>query len=171
ARGSPRNLRVSDATTSTMKLSWSAAPGKVQRYRITYTPAAGGDSKEVTIRGDTTTTVLRDLEQGTRYALSVTALYASGAGDALPGQGETLEARGSPRNLRVSDATTSTMKLSWSAAPGKVQRYRITYTPAAGGESKEVTIRGDTTTTVLRDLEQGTRYALSVTALYASGPG
>lgn len=91
ARGSPRNLRVSDATTSTMKLSWSAAPGKVQRYRITYTPAAGGEAKEVTIRGDTTTTVLRDLEQGTRYALSVTALYASGAGDALPGQGETLE--------------------------------------------------------------------------------
>nr|XP_023970152.1 collagen alpha-1(XII) chain isoform X1 [Chrysemys picta bellii] len=171
ARGSPRNLRVSDATTSTMKLTWSAAPGKVEWYRITYTPVAGGEAQEVTIRGDTTTTVLRDLEQGTRYALSVTALYASGPGDALPGQGETLEARGSPRNLRVSDATTSTMKLSWSAAPGKVQRYRITYTPVAGGDTKEGTTRGDSTTTVLRDLEQGTRYALSVTALYASGPG
>uniref|UniRef100_K7FGW4 Collagen alpha-1(XII) chain n=1 Tax=Pelodiscus sinensis TaxID=13735 RepID=K7FGW4_PELSI len=170
-RGSPRNLRVSDATTSTMKLSWSAAPGKVQRYRITYTPVAGGETQEVTTRDDTTTTVLRDLQPGTQYDLSVTALYASGPGDALPGQGETLEVRGSPRNLRVSDATTSTMKLSWSAAPGKVQRYRITYTPVAGGETQEVTIRGDITTTVLRDLEQGTQYDLSVTALYASGAG
>lgn len=76
-----------------MKLSWSSAPGKVQRYLVTYTPVAGGETKEVTLRGDITTTVLKNLEPGTRYDLSVTALYASGAGDALSGQGDTLEGK------------------------------------------------------------------------------
>lgn len=84
-------MRVSDATTSTMKLSWSAAPGKVQQYFITYTPVAGGETKEVTVKGDTTSKVLKGLDQATRYTLTVSALYASGAGDALSGEGETLE--------------------------------------------------------------------------------
>lgn len=91
--GRPRNLKVSNATTSSMKLSWSSAPGKVQRYLVTYTPVAGGETKEVTLKGDTTTTILRDLEPGTRYDLTVTALYASGAGDVLSGQGDTLEGK------------------------------------------------------------------------------
>lgn len=74
-----------------MKLSWSAAPGKVQQYFITYTPVAGGETKEVTVKGDTTSKVLKGLDQATRYALTVSALYASGAGDSLSGEGETLE--------------------------------------------------------------------------------
>lgn len=91
--GRPRDLRVSDATTSSLKLSWNSAPGKVQQYLVTYTPATGGETKEVTLRKDATTTVLRDLEPGTRYDLSVTALYGSGAGDALSGQGNTLDGK------------------------------------------------------------------------------
>lgn len=90
-RGNPRDLRVSDPTTSSMKLSWSAAPGKVKQYLVTYTPVAGGETQEVTVRGDTTNAVLRGLNEGTKYTLSVTALYASGAGDALFGEGTTLE--------------------------------------------------------------------------------
>lgn len=90
-RGNPRDLRVSDPTTSTLKLSWSAAPGKVKQYLITYTPVAGGETQEATVRGDTTNAVLRGLKEGTKYTLSVMALYASGAGDALFGEGTTLE--------------------------------------------------------------------------------
>lgn len=74
-----------------MKLSWSAAPGKVQQYFITYTPVAGGETKELTVKGDTTSKVLKGLDEATRYALTVSALYASGAGEALSAEGETLE--------------------------------------------------------------------------------
>lgn len=90
-RGNPRDLRVSDLTTSSMNLSWSSAPGKVKQYLITYTPASGGETQESTVRGNSTSAVLKGLQEGTQYALSVTALYASGAGDALFGQGTTLE--------------------------------------------------------------------------------
>lgn len=76
-----------------MKLSWDAAPGKVKQYLVTYTPAAGGEPKEVTLKGTVTDTVLRELDAGTTYSLSVNALYGSGAGSALTGEGTTLDGK------------------------------------------------------------------------------
>ena len=40
-------------------------------------------------------------------------------------------------DLRITDVTHSTMRLSWDAAPGKVIKYMVTYTPG-DGELKEV---------------------------------
>uniref|UniRef100_A0A674JP10 Collagen type XII alpha 1 chain n=1 Tax=Terrapene triunguis TaxID=2587831 RepID=A0A674JP10_9SAUR len=168
-KGAPRNLMITDETTDSFKVGWTPAPGNVLRYRVAYRPVTGRERKQVTVPANERSTTLLNLTPDTRYEVYVIPEYQSGPGNSLNGYAKTEE--GTPRNLRVSDATTSTMKLSWSAAPGKVQRYLVTYTPVAGGETKEVTIRGDTTTTVLRDLEHGTRYALSVTALYASGAG
>lgn len=63
----------------------------MRQYLVSYSPAAGGEAQEATVRGDATSTLLRGLREGTRYSLSVTALYASGAGDVLFGEGATLE--------------------------------------------------------------------------------
>ncbi|XP_053142880.1 collagen alpha-1(XII) chain isoform X4 [Hemicordylus capensis] len=170
-KGSPRNLRISDETTDSFKVGWSPAPGSVLRYRLAYRPVTGGERRQVTVPANERATTLQNLKPDTRYEVSVTAEYQSGPGKPLSGHGKTEEVLGRPRDLRVSDPTTSSLKLSWRSAPGKVQRYLVTYTPVSGGETKEVTLSGDTTTTVLRDLEPGTRYDLSVTALYASGAG
>ncbi|CAI5769701.1 collagen alpha-1(XII) chain isoform X1 [Podarcis lilfordi] len=170
-RGSPRNLRVTDETTDSFKVGWSPAPGSVLRYRLAYRPVAGGERRQVTVPANERATTLQNLKPDTRYEVSVTAEYQSGAGKPLNGHGKTEEVLGRPRDLKVSDATTSSLRLSWSPAPGKVQQYFVTYTPATGGETKEVTVSGTTTSTVLRDLEPGTRYDLSVAALYASGAG
>lgn len=91
--GGPRNLRVSDPTTSSLKLSWEKAPGKVLNYLVTYTPATGGEPKEVTLRGNVSSTVLKELDAGTTYSLSVNALYRSGAGSTLDGEGTTLDGK------------------------------------------------------------------------------
>lgn len=93
-RGSPRDLRVSDETISTMKLAWQAAPGNVVQYRIAYKPAEGGDRKEISVKGDTTQAVLKNLQPATEYELFVSARYSSGVGDPLLGVGTTLEGRG-----------------------------------------------------------------------------
>ncbi|XP_077162695.1 collagen alpha-1(XII) chain isoform X2 [Paroedura picta] len=170
-RGSPRNLRITDETIDSFKVGWTQAPGNVLRYRVAYRPAAGGEKRQVTVSANERATTLQNLQPDTRYEVSVTAEYQSGSGSPLNGYGKTEEILGRPRNLKVSDATISSMKLTWSSAPGKVQRYLVTYTPATGGETKEVTLRGDTTNTILRDLEPGTRYDLTVTALYSSGAG
>ncbi|XP_075058737.1 collagen alpha-1(XII) chain isoform X1 [Mixophyes fleayi] len=170
-KGAPRNLRVSDETTDSFKVGWSPAPGKVLRYRLGYRPVTGGERKEVTVPGNERVTTLYNLLSDTKYHVSVTPEYQSGPGKALVGNGATEEVLGEPRNLRVSDATTSSLRLSWDAAPGKVLQYLVTYTPAAGGEPKEVTLRGNAVSTVLKELDAGTTYSLSVNALYGSGAG
>lgn len=92
-RGAPRDLRVFDETISTMKLAWRPAPGNVQQYRIAFKPSEGGERKEISVKGDTTQAVLKNLQPATEYELFVTARYASGLGDPLLGTGTTLEGK------------------------------------------------------------------------------
>lgn len=91
--GSPRDLQVFDKTVSTMKLSWAAAPGRVLQYRINFRPSAGGEKKEVSVKGGNTNTLLKNLQPGTEYDLEVSARYSSGLGDPLEGKGATLEGK------------------------------------------------------------------------------
>ncbi|XP_074547779.1 collagen alpha-1(XII) chain [Halichoeres trimaculatus] len=170
-RGSPRDLRVSDETISTMKLAWRAAPGNVLQYRISYKPAAGGDGKEISVKGDTTQAVLKNLQPATEYELFVSARYTSGVGDPLMGTGTTLEELGSPRDLVTSDVTESSFAVSWTAAPGNVRQYRIKWKSMYSDEEGEKTIPGDTTATVLDGLTPETRYQVSVFAAYGHGEG
>ncbi len=93
-RGSPRDLRVFDETISTMKLAWQAAPGNVLQYLIVFKPAEGGERREISVKGDTTQAVLKNLQAATEYELFVSARYTTGVGDPLLGTGTTLEGKG-----------------------------------------------------------------------------
>ncbi|XP_028294319.1 collagen alpha-1(XII) chain isoform X3 [Gouania willdenowi] len=171
ARGSPRNLRVFNETISTMKLSWQAAPGKVIQYRIAFKPAEGGERKEISVKGDSTQALLKNLQPATEYELFVSARYSSGMGDPLLGTGTTLEELGSPRDLVTNDVTDTSFVVSWTAAPGNVRQYRVTWKSLYSDESGEKTIPGDTTSTVLDGLTPETRYQVSVFAGYGHGEG
>uniref|UniRef100_A0A672IQ08 Collagen alpha-1(XII) chain n=1 Tax=Salarias fasciatus TaxID=181472 RepID=A0A672IQ08_SALFA len=170
--GPVRNLRVTEETTNSFRVSWLAAPGSVIRYRLTYTPVSGaGEVLEAQTTGPETTIVLQELFPITTYRVSVSPEYASGVGGAMQVDGTTKEVRGSPRNLRVFDETISTMKLAWEAAPGNVVQYRIAFKPADGGERKEISVKGDTTQALLKNLRPTTEYELFVSARYSSGLG
>ncbi|XP_072221652.1 collagen alpha-1(XII) chain isoform X2 [Leuresthes tenuis] len=170
-RGSPRNLRVFDETISTMKLAWKAAPGNVLQYRIAFKPAEGGERKEISVKGEFTQAVLKNLKPATEYELFVTARYSTGLGDPLLGTGTTLEELGSPRDLVTKDVTDTSFGVSWTAAPGNVRQYRIRWKSQFSDEAGEKTIQGDTTTTVLEGLTPETRYQVSVFAGYGHGEG
>ncbi|XP_044230033.1 collagen alpha-1(XII) chain isoform X2 [Thunnus albacares] len=170
-RGSPRDLRVFDETISTMKLAWQAAPGNVVQYRIAFKPADGGERKEISVKGDNTQAMLKNLKPATEYELFVSARYSSGLGDPLLGIGTTLEELGSPRDLVTKDVTDTSFAVSWTAAPGNVRQYRIRWKSLYTDETGEKTIPGDTTTTVLESLTPETRYQVSVFAVYGRGEG
>ncbi|KAL7862063.1 hypothetical protein SRHO_G00135040 [Serrasalmus rhombeus] len=169
-QGTVRNLRVSEETTDSFRVSWRSAPGSVLRYRVFYEPVSGGDKLEAMTEGSETTIVLQELFPITTYRVTVSAEYASGMGPPMDTLGTTKEARGSPRNLRVFDETESTMRLSWQAAPGNVLQYRIAYKPE-GGERKEIAVKADSLAAMLKNLLPGTEYELFVSARYPSGLG
>uniref|UniRef100_A0A8C1WHY9 Collagen alpha-1(XII) chain n=1 Tax=Cyprinus carpio TaxID=7962 RepID=A0A8C1WHY9_CYPCA len=170
-RGSPRDLRVSDETVSSMRLSWAAAPGRVTQYRVFYQPTEGGEMKEVSVKGDTTVALLKNLHPGTEYQLAVRARYSSGLGEPLQGKGTTLEEVGSPRDLITSDVTDISFMASWTAAPGRVRQYRVRWRSLFSEESGEKTVPGDLTSTLLENLTPETRYQVSVLASYDRGNG
>ncbi|XP_056623247.1 collagen alpha-1(XII) chain isoform X1 [Triplophysa dalaica] len=169
-RGSPLDLRVFNETVSSMRLSWRAAPGNVLQYNVAYKPD-GGERKEINVKGDTTSALLKNLLPDTDYELFVSARYSSGLGDPLLGTGTTLEELGSPSNLVTSDVTESSFVASWTAAPGNVRGYRVTWKSLFSEESGEKTIPGDITTTVLDGLTPETRYKVSVHAAYSREEG
>ncbi|KAI3364626.1 hypothetical protein L3Q82_011406, partial [Scortum barcoo] len=166
ARGSPRDLRVFDETVTSMKVSWQLAPGNVLQYRVAYRPSAGGAQKEISVKGDNTAALLKNLQPATEYDIFVSARYPSGLGDALEGQGTTLEDVGPPKNLVTSDVTDSSFAVSWTAAPGNVKMYRVQWKSLFSEEDGEKTVPGDETNTVLDGLSPETLYQVSVVAAY-----
>eukprot|EP00062_Callorhinchus_milii_P020383 gi/632975970/ref/XP_007904530.1/ PREDICTED: collagen alpha-1(XII) chain isoform X1 [Callorhinchus milii] len=169
--GLPRNLLVYDESTNSFKVRWVAAPGNVLHYRLEYTPYSGGEKEEVTIRGTDTSTTLQNLLTNARYDLRLRAEYRTLVGQPLIGEGSTKEEIGSPRNLVTDNVSSTSFDISWTAAPGNVQRYRVTWKSSDDDDSGEIEIPGYLTTTRLTNLQPETRYHIMVFAAYSSGEG
>lgn len=91
-QGTVRNLRVSEETTDSFRVSWAAAPGAVVRYRVTYVPVRGDSATmEAFTQGPETNIVLQQLFPLTTYRVSVAAEYSSGTGKQMQIDGTTKE--------------------------------------------------------------------------------
>lgn len=87
-----QNLRVSEETTDSFRVSWQPAPGDVTRYQLTYEPVGDESSRlERTTVGPETTIVLQELQPQTTYRVTVTPEYQSGSGGPLQTDGTTKE--------------------------------------------------------------------------------
>ncbi|XP_069033568.1 collagen alpha-1(XII) chain isoform X2 [Embiotoca jacksoni] len=166
----PRNLRVFNATTSTLSVKWDHAPGPVQNYKITYRPAAGGEPRTTQVGGKKTSTVLQKLDPNTPYVISVAAVFATGVSKDISGEGKT-KPLGGVRNLQVLNPTMTTLNVRWEPAEGRVKEYKVIYALASGGPESMETVSAGTSTTVLRGLQPDTLYAVSLVPVYAEGDG
>ncbi|XP_063079246.1 collagen alpha-1(XII) chain isoform X6 [Engraulis encrasicolus] len=168
--GPPANLRVFNATTTSLNLRWDHAPGPVVNYKITYLPAAGGNAITTQVGGKKNQAILQKLTPNTAYNITVAAVYRSGESRDLSGQG-TTKPLGGVKNLQVTDPTTSSLKVRWEPAEGNVRQYRLFYVPASGGAEDMEQVSGGTTTTILRNLLSDTVYTVTVAPVYPEGEG
>uniref|UniRef100_A0A8C7CYM2 Collagen alpha-1(XII) chain n=1 Tax=Oncorhynchus kisutch TaxID=8019 RepID=A0A8C7CYM2_ONCKI len=166
--GPPQNLQVFNATTITLTVKWDHAPGRVQNYKITYVPTAGGKTQSTQIGGKKNTVLLPKLTPDTPYSITVSAIYSNGESKDISGNGKT-KPLGGVRRLQVTDPTTSTLNVQWEAAEGNVRQYKIYYVPTAGGA--EEVVSGSTTNTVLKNLMSDTLYTVTVVPVYPPGEG
>ncbi|XP_047184536.1 collagen alpha-1(XII) chain isoform X3 [Scophthalmus maximus] len=166
----PRNLRVINATTSSLTAKWEHAPGNVQNYKITYKPVAGGEPLTTQVGGKKTSVVLPKLRPNTPYSVSVAAVYPTSVSRDVTADGRT-KSLGGVRNLQVMNPTMTTLNVRWEPAEGRVKEYKVIYVPAAGGAESMETVSSGTTTTVLRSLQPDTLYTVSLVPVYADGEG
>ncbi|XP_061097107.1 collagen alpha-1(XII) chain-like [Conger conger] len=163
----PTNLETSEMTHRSFRATWTAPAGSVEKYRLEYMIAARGPTHEMSVNGTVTTVVLNNLNPLTEYIVKVFAVSEDVSSEPLKGTEITLPVP-SARNLRVSDETTTTMKVSWDAAAGATG-YQLLYravNATVPSEEKEVRVGGGVTEVHLEHLFPNTLYSLSLIALH-----
>ncbi|KAM7368319.1 hypothetical protein PAMP_014547 [Pampus punctatissimus] len=166
----PRNLRIFNATITTLTVKWDPAPGPVEKYTISYKPVAGGELLTTQVGGKKTSTILQKLDPDTLHFVSVVAEYPTGISKDISGEGKT-KPLGGVKNLQVLNPTMTTLNVRWEPAEGRVKEYKVIYVPAAGGDESTEKVSAGTTNTVLRGLQPDTIYTVSLVPVYAEGDG
>ncbi|NXB75197.1 TENA protein, partial [Donacobius atricapilla] len=160
----PRNLKRVSQTDNSITLEWKNSHANVDNYRIKFAPISGGDHVEITVpKGSQATTraTLTGLRPGTEYGIGVTAVRNDReSAPATINAGTDLD---NPKDLEVSEPTETTLSLRWRRPVAKFDRYRLVYT-GASGKKGEVEIPVDSTSFLLRGLDPGTEYTLSLVA-------
>ncbi|NXO44082.1 TENA protein, partial [Locustella ochotensis] len=160
----PRNLKRVSQTDNSITLEWKNSHANVDNYRIKFAPISGGDHVEITVpKGSQATTraTLTGLRPGTEYGIGVTAVRNDReSAPATINAGTDLD---NPKDLEVSEPTETTLSLRWRRPVAKFDRYRLVYSGAAGKRG-EVEIPVDSTSFLLRGLEPGSEYTISLQA-------
>ncbi|KAM6192963.1 tenascin isoform 1-T1 [Sarcoramphus papa] len=160
----PRNLKRVSQTDNSITLEWKNSHANIDNYRIKFAPISGGDHAEITVpKGSQATTraTLTGLRPGTEYGIGVTAVRQDReSAPATINAGTDLD---NPKDLEASDPTETTLSLRWRRPVAKFDRYRLIYV-SPSGRKNEVEIPVDSTSFILRGLDAGTEYTISLVA-------
>uniref|UniRef100_A0A8C4IJS7 Collagen alpha-1(XIV) chain n=1 Tax=Dicentrarchus labrax TaxID=13489 RepID=A0A8C4IJS7_DICLA len=169
-------FQLSHITARSFRVTWTHAPGQVEKYRVVYYPASGGqpDEKVSSIKVLNMNTMISFVELNylnslTEYQVAVFAIYRSSASEALRGSATTL-ALPMVNDLELFEITHSTMRVRWKTAAG-ASGYMILYAPLTEGDpadEKEVRrLLADSVNEVeLEGLTPATEYTVTVYAMY-----
>uniref|UniRef100_A0A8D1YRT2 Tenascin-N n=1 Tax=Sus scrofa TaxID=9823 RepID=A0A8D1YRT2_PIG len=157
---SPKNLVTDLVTENTATVSWDPVQAVIDRYLVRYT-AADGDTREVPVGKEQSSTVLTGLRPGVEYTVHVWAQK----GDRESGKADTTAPTDidSPKNLVTTQVTENTATVSWDPVQAVIDRYLVRYT-SADGDTREVPVGKEQSSTVLTGLRPGVEYTVHVWA-------
>uniref|UniRef100_A0A8C0C8M0 Tenascin-N n=1 Tax=Balaenoptera musculus TaxID=9771 RepID=A0A8C0C8M0_BALMU len=158
--GQPQKLVTDQVTENTATVSWDPVQAVIDRYLVRYT-SADGDSGEVPVGKEESSTVLTGLRPGVEYTVHVWAQK----GDRESRKADTKAPTDidSPKNLVTDQVTENTATVSWDPVQAVIDRYLVRYT-SADGDSGEVPVGKEESSTVLTGLRPGVEYTVHVWA-------
>ncbi|XP_045402490.1 tenascin-N [Lemur catta] len=157
---SPQNLVTDRVTENTATVSWDPVQAAIDRYMVRYT-SADGETKEVPVGKEQSSTVLTGLRPGVEYTVSVWA--QKGARESKKADTTAPTDIDSPQNLVTNRVTENMATISWDPVQAAIDRYMVRYT-SADGETKEVPVGKEQSSTVLTGLRPGVEYTVSLWA-------
>ncbi|XP_077658916.1 tenascin-N isoform X2 [Urocitellus parryii] len=157
---SPKNLVTNQVTENTATISWDPVQADIDRYMVRYT-SADGETREVPVRKEKSSTVLTGLRPGVEYTVHVWA--QRGARESKKADTKAPTEIDSPKNLVTNRVTENTITISWDPVRATIDRYMVRYT-SADGETREVPVGKERSSTVLTGLKPGVEYTIQVWA-------
>ncbi|MBN3323873.1 TENA protein, partial [Atractosteus spatula] len=166
------HLLVSDVTSDSFRLSWTADEDVFDRFIIKVRDSRKqAHPQELSASGEERTRDVTGLSGGTEYEVE---LYGVALGRrSQPIHGVARTGLGAPKGLRFSDVTDTTATVHWTVPRTRVDSYRVSYVPTQGGTPQTVAVDGSSSKTVLAKLTPGVTYEatiISVKGLEESDP-
>uniref|UniRef100_A0A2I3GNH2 Tenascin-N n=1 Tax=Nomascus leucogenys TaxID=61853 RepID=A0A2I3GNH2_NOMLE len=158
---SPTNVVTDRVTEDTATVSWDPVQAVIDKYVVRYT-SADGDTKEMAVHKDESSTVLTGLKPGEAYKVYVWA--ERGNQGSKKADTNALTDIDSPQNLVTDRVTENMATVSWDPVQATIDRYVVRYTSAKDGETREFPVGKEQSSTVLTGLRPGVEYTVHVWA-------
>uniref|UniRef100_A0A2K6MM72 Tenascin-N n=1 Tax=Rhinopithecus bieti TaxID=61621 RepID=A0A2K6MM72_RHIBE len=157
---SPKNLVTDRVTENTATVSWDLVQATIDRYMVRYT-SANGETREVPVGKEQSSTVLTGLRPGVEYTVHVWA--QKGNQESKKADTKAQTEIDSPKNLVTDRVTENMATVSWDPVQATIDKYVVRYT-SADGETREVPVGKEHSSTVLTGLRPGMEYLVHVWA-------
>ena len=171
--GAPSALGATTVSAAQINLSWGAATGTVDTYRVERSTTASSGFVEIASLANTATTFQNNtgLAPATQYFYRLRACNTGGCSVYTSEVTATTLPLppGAPSGLNASAASSGQINLSWTAGTGTISTYRIERRTGAGAFAEVVSIAGTTTTHPDQGLSAGTQYDYQVRACNTGG--
>ncbi|XP_056142761.1 tenascin [Lampris incognitus] len=157
-------LMVSDVTTESFRLAWTAEEDVFDTFVIMVSHTDGlGHPQELVLGGEDRSTVITGLAEDTEYKIEIFGLVLGQRSKSVTDVARTE--LGTPKGIRFSDVTDTSATVHWMVPRARVDSYRIIYVPAQGGSPNTVTVDGTESHTVLANLTPGVTYQVTIIAV------
>ncbi|XP_038270282.1 tenascin-N [Dermochelys coriacea] len=157
---SPTNLVTNRVTEDTATISWNRVQAPIDTYMVSYT-SADGDTREIAVGKDQSTTTLTGLKPGMEYNIYIWA--EKGSQQSKRTNTKAVTGIDSPINLVTDRVTEGTATISWNRVQAPINRYMVSYS-SADGDTREIAVGKDKSITTLTDLMPGMEYIIYIWA-------
>ncbi|XP_019582598.2 fibronectin isoform X15 [Rhinolophus sinicus] len=157
----PTNLKFIQVTPTSLTAQWTPPNVQLTGYRVRVTPKEKtGPMKEINLAPDSSSVVVPGLMVATKYEVSVYALKDTLTSRPAQGVVTTLENVSPPRRARVTDATETTITISWRTKTETITGFQVDAMPANGQTPIQRTISPDIRSYTITGLQPGTDYKI-----------
>nr|BAE28040.1 unnamed protein product [Mus musculus] len=162
----PTNLKFSQVTPTSFTAQWIAPSVQLTGYRVRVNPKEKtGPMKEINLSPDSSSVIVSGLMVATKYEVSVYALKDTLTSRTAQGVINNLENVSPPRRARVTDATETTITISWRTKTETITGFQVDAIPANGQTPVQRSISPDVRSYTITGLQPGTDYKIHLYTL------
>ncbi|KAF7687521.1 hypothetical protein HF521_014749 [Silurus meridionalis] len=162
----PKDLEVSETTETTMVLIWRRPVAKIDVYKLVFV-SADGHRAEFEVPGSASTYILKNLNPGMLYTITLTAERGRKTSTPASIQASTDNEKPLAGNITISAVSWDGFNISWELKRGELDGFLIEVADPDGlSEGQNHTLSGQEYSLAIINLSPSTFYRVTLYGLY-----